>query len=327
MGKKRLEMRQIKEVLRKHFELELSQRSIAKSTGIPRSTIKDYLVRFKVAKLSWPLTKEQTDDWLEQQLFPVPPKPSSRIQPDWQYIHEQLKRKGVTLQLLWEEYKQAEPTGYQYSWFAECYRTWAKKKEVWMPLTHKAGESLFVDYSGLKHPVWHTNLQTVDYEAEIFVGVLGASDLIFCVATQSQQLEDWINAHNLMFEYYQGVSALLIPDNLRSGVTKAHRYEPLCNRTYEDLAGHYNCAIMPARSNRPKDKAKVEKAVQTIQQRILASLRESRFVNLSQLNQAIADKLNAVNDRPFQKFPYSRRELFEKIEKEALIPLPPCPSG
>lgn len=187
---------------------------------------------------------------------------------------------------------------------------------------HVAGEKLFVDYSGLTVPIWETNLQSIAFHAEIFVSVLGASDLIFCVATKTQQLEDWIVAHTNMFDYYGGVPQLLVPDNLRSAVTKADRYEPSCNRTYEDMAEHYGCAIMPARAYKPKDKAKAEKSVQFIQQRIIAPLRNEKYITLSQLNQAITDQLIILNNRSFQKLPYSRRELFERVERSALQPLP-----
>ena len=283
-------MRQIKEVLRLKHKLGLSQQVISDSLDIPRSTVRDYLSRAKAAGLSFPLPEEMDDEQLNKLLFPSDEITSrkQRPQPDWKVVHKELKRKGVTLQLLWEEYKRQHPDGYQYSWYALKYRQWCKSKEVWMPQQHQAGEKVFVDYSGLTFPIWKTNLQEVDYNAEIFVSVLGASDLIFCVATRSQKLQDWINAHNKMFTYYGGVTELIIPDNLRSGVSKAHRYEAICNRSYEELAQHYDCAIMPTRSRKPKDKAKVEKAVQSVQRRILAALRDKRFTSLAQFNRPSA---------------------------------------
>lgn len=313
--------------MRLRYDLLLSQQAIADTTGIARSTVKDYLLRVKGAGLSWPLSPEITNEWLNEQLFPgnTHNNESNRTVPDWQTVHKELKRKSMTLQLLWEEYKQANSNGYQYSHFANLYREWARNKDVWMPQVHKAGEKIFVDYSGLKAPIWSTNLQEVSYEAEIFVSVLGASDLIYCIATKTQRVHDWIEAHNQMLTYYGGVAELIIPDNLRSGVTKPHRYEPQCQTTYEELAQHYQCAVMPARAYKPKDKAKVEKAVQLVQQRILAALRNEKFVSLEQLNIRLHELLEALNHRHSKSFDSSRWELFEEVEKAALKPLPNKP--
>ncbi len=327
MPKGRLTMRQIKEVLRLKYLLKFSQQAISDSTGVPRSTIRDYLLRSKVADLSWPLPDDMDNEQLDALLFPVKKEGATaqRPDPDWNEVYKELKRKGVTLQLLWEEYKRKYPDGYQYSWYAHLYRQWSKTKDVWMVQSHDAGDKVFVDYSGLTFPIWKTNLKEIDFYAEIFVSVLGASDLVFCLATQSQKLEDWIYAHNKMFIYYGGVSSLIVPDNLRSAVTKAHRYEALCNRTYDEMAEHYGCAIMPARSYKPKDKAKAEKSVQSIQRRVLAPLRDKKHTSLSQLNEGISQLLEELNERPFQKHPYSRRELFTKVEQDALQLLPDTP--
>ena len=324
MSKERLSMKQIKEVLRLKHLMKLSQQAISNSTGIPRSTVRDYLLRAKVAKLTWPLPEGMDNEQLNALLFSAVDDNSTLKHPipEWSDVHKELKKKGVTLQLLWEEYKRKHSDGYQYSWYAHLYRQWLKTKDIWMVQSHIAGEKVFVDYSGLTIPIWKSNLKEIDFHAEIFVAALGASDLIFCIATQTQQLEDWIEAHNQMFSYYGGVSSLIIPDNLRSGVTKAHRYEALCNRTYDEMAEHYGCAIMPARGYKPQDKAKAEKAVQIIQQRILAVLRHMKFTSLQQCNVSIAHQLEEVNQRPFQKLPYSRQELFMKVEQTALLPLP-----
>lgn len=324
MPKRRLRMRQIKEILRLKYELKRSQQSIAYATGIARSTVRDYLSRAHVANLSWPLPDEMDNAALEALLFPVTEKRACENKPipDWQYIHTELKRKSVTLQILWEEYKREHTNGYQYSWFAHLYRQWAKAKDVWMPQTHKSGEKTFVDYSGLTVPIYSTNLQKVVYEAEIFVGVLGASDLIYCEATQTQKLPEWISAHQHMFQYYQGVTELVVPDNLRSGVTKSGRYEPLCNATYEECATHYQCIVMPTRTYSPRDKAKVEKAVQLVQQRILAPERDTRFTSLEQLNLKLRERLEALNHRPSKTLGSSRWELFNQVERATLKPLP-----
>jgi transposase len=320
-------MRQIFEILRLRYDLKYSQQAIADATGIARSTVKDYLVRVKVAGLEWPLPEDTTNDQLNALIFPVGANKGSsdRSVPDWRLIHQELKRKSMTLQLLWEEYKVKSPNGYQYSWFSHQYRRWAKTHDVWMPQVHKAGDKIFVDYSGLKVPVWSTNFQNILFEAEIFVGVLGGSDLIFCTATQTQQIPDWIEAHNKMFTYYGGVTNAIIPDNLRSAVTHAHRYEAQCQITYEELARHYGCAIMPARAYKPKDKAKAEKAVQLVQQRILAAMRDERFCSLEKVNEKIQALLIVLNDRQSKAFGCSRRELFNAIEKDELKPLPKQP--
>jgi len=327
MPKKRLPMRQIKKVLRMTHTMDLSQQAISQATGIPRTTVRDYLQRAKKAGITWPIPDDMDDEQLNALLFKQKQSLQSKDQstPNWAKVHQELKRKGVTLQLLWEEYKLEHAEGYQYSWFVSLYRQWAKTKKVWMVQSHTAGEKVFVDYSGLTIPIWSTNLIDIEYQAEVFVAVLGGSDLIFCLATASQQLEDWIDVHNKMFHFYGGVSALIVPDNLRSAVTKAHCYEALCNRTYDELAEHYHCAIMPARSYKPRDKAKVEKSVQSVQRRILAPLRDHQFTSLSQCNEAIHDLLNVLNNKPFQQLPYSREELFIAIEKKALLPLPTQP--
>lgn len=328
MPQKRLKMKQVTEILRLRYELNCSQQAIADATGIARSTVKDYLRRAKLAGLGWPLPSGMTHEQVTGELFPSMSKADSqrqRPEPDWKQVHQELKRKAVTLQLLWEEYKLQYPDGYQYSWFASGYRQWAKQHQVWMPQVHKAGEKAFVDYSGLTVPIWKTNLVEPDFKAEIFVSALGGSDLIFCTATRSQQLADWIDSHNQMFCYYGGVSELIVPDNLRSAVTRPHRYEPQCQTSYHELAQHYGCAIMPARSYKPKDKAKAEKAVQLVQQRILAPLRDQRFCALEQLNGAIKPLLEALNDRHSKAFGCSRRALFNAIEKSALKPLPGLP--
>tara|TARA_X000001036_G_scaffold51670_1_gene41100 strand:+ start:253 stop:1794 length:1542 start_codon:yes stop_codon:yes gene_type:complete len=323
MSKKVLTMREIKKVIELKFRDDLSQYKIAELTGIPRGTVKDYLRRFQTLNLSWPLPDEMTEVELHDLLFPGNRgKKKNRSEPCWNYIHQELKRKGVTKQLLWQEYMKENRNGYQYSWFADKYQKWAKEHNVWMLQQYKAGENAFVDYSGLTVPIWNKHQTEVLFNAEIFVGVLGASDLIFCHATQDQKLRSWILSHCLMLEYFQGVPELLIPDNLRSGVTKAHRYEPDCNSTYEDFARHYGVNICPARSKKPKDKAKAEKAVQSIQRQILAPKRNHRFTSTEELNEYISAALLQVNNKPLQKLPYCRLELFNKIEKPELRALP-----
>lgn len=322
MLKRQLTMRQIKEVLRQYWHLGHNKSQIARATHIPRSTVNDYIIRAAARNLKWPLPEALTEELLHQQLFYNQRSDQIITEPNWSDIHKELKRKGVTRQLLWQEYKKKDPNGRQYSWFADKYRDWAKTHKLWMHQPHKAGEEVYVDFSGLTVAIWDVKLSEVLFNAEVFVGVLGASDLIYCCACIDQKLSSWIEVHCTMFEFYGGVSDLIIPDNLRSGVTQSHRYEPTINRTYEEMAVHYNCAIMPARSIRPKDKSKAEKSVQTIQRKILAPVRDKQFTSIEQLNEHIAVELEQVNQKNFQKLPYSRQSLFDELEKSVLTPLP-----
>jgi len=328
MSKRRLRMRQIKEILRLRYQLNRTQREIANASGIARSTVKDYLSRAKAAGIQWPLPDEMSNEQLNGLLFPVVDrKQNDRKQtlPHWPTIHKELKRKSVTLQVLWEEYKRGHPNGYQYSWFALLYRRWAKSQDVWMPQVHKAGEKAFVDYSGLRVPIWSADTRDVLYQAEIFVSVLGASDLIFCYATQTQKIVDWIQAHQQLVIYYQGVPELIVPDNLKAAVNKPNRYEPTCQVTYEEWAQHNGCAIMPARAYRPRDKAKAEKGVQLVQQRVLAPMRNQRFTSLEQLNAQLMILLEQLNNRHSKVYGCSRWALFNSVERDALKPLPQVP--
>ncbi|RMU36596.1 ISPsy14, transposase [Pseudomonas amygdali pv. morsprunorum] len=265
-------MRKIREVLRLKFDAGLSVRKIAASLSIGHSSAGDYLCRFAASGLQWPI--DISDAELNRRLFPpaVPVPTDQRPMPDWAWVHAELRRPGVTLALLWQEYRLAHPQGFQYSWFCEHYRLWAAKVDVVMRQEHRAGEKLFVDYAGQTAPV--IDRQTGEIrQAQIFVAVLGASSYTFAEATWSQKLPDWLGSHVLCFAFFGGTTQILVPDNLRSGVTKAHRYEPDINPSYRDLAEHYGVAVLPARSRKPKDKAKVEVGVQVVERWILAVLR------------------------------------------------------
>ncbi len=313
-------MRKIKEVLRLAAAGH-SRRQIATGVGLARSTVAEYLRRAERAGVSWPI--ELADNELERRLFPPPPAlPAiSRGLPEWAVVHRELKRKGVTLFLLWEEYKSAHPEGFQYSWFCEHYRAFAGKVDLVMRQSHRAGEALFVDYAGQTVPVVDRTTGEVR-QAEVFVAVLGASNYTFAEATWSQSLPDWIGSHQRAFRFFGGVSEVLVPDNLKSGVTKAHRYEPDLNPTYSEMAAHYGIAIVPTRVAKPKDKGNVEVGVQIVERWVLARLRNETFFSLAQVNRAIAELLPLLNDRPFKKLPGSRRELFEQLDRPALRPLP-----
>jgi transposase len=244
--------------------------------------------------------------------------------PDWSYIHQQLRQKSVTLMLLWQEYKEIHPHGYQYSQFCHRYRQWAAKIDPVMRQEHRAGEKMFVDYAGQTVAVYdlHTNQMR---ETQIFVAVLGASNYTYAEATWTQTLADWIGSHSRAFAFFGGVPKLVVPDNLRSAVSKASFYDPDINPTYLDLVNHYGTVVIPARVRRPKDKAKVETGVQIVERWILARLRNRQFFSLGQLNRAIAELLEDLNNRPFQKLPGSRKSAFESLDRPALGPLPSEP--
>lgn len=319
-------MRKIKEVLRLHKESSLSERQIAKSCGISRSTVKDYLQRVQRAGLSWPLPPDLDDAQLENLLFPStqPIPPENRGMPPMDSLYQELKNKGVTLQLLWCEYKQANPQGYQYSQFCKRYQSWVDKLDICLRQPYRAGEKLFVDYAGQTIPV-KNSLTGQTQEAYLFVATLGASHYTFSEASFSQNLPSWISSHIHAFEFFGGVAQILIPDNTKTAVTHPSRYEPDLNPTYRDMADHYGTVVIPARVAKPRDKAKVESAVLIVERWILAALRNRTFFSLSELNQAISQKLEDLNNRPFQKLPATRKALFETLDKPALKPLPEKP--
>ena len=319
-------MRKIRGVLRQRWECGLSERTVAASCSLARSTVAKYVRRAREAGLSWPLPRKMTDEKLERRLFPVAHcvEGGSRFVPDWAEVRRQPSRKGVTLQLVWEEYKQDHPDGFQYTQFCVRYRAWRETLDLPMRQEHKAGERLFVDYCGHTMPI--TDRKTGEVrETQIFVAVLGASNYTYVEACSTQSLPEWVMAHVHAFAFYGGIPALVVCDNLKSGVTCAHRYEPEANRTYEDMAEHYGCAILPTRVRKPKDKAKAEKAVLDVERRILAALRNRCFFSLHELNEAIEWLLIQYNERPFQKLEGSRRSLFEQLDKPALRPLPVQP--
>src|SRR5277367_984281 len=324
LPEKRLPMRKTREILRLHFESQLSPRQIASICSVGKGTVRRYLERLKAAGLSWPLPAALDDVELERRLFPPPPvaSPEERCLPDYAAIHRELKsRKNVTLQLLWEEYKQANPLGYAYSWYCELYRAWQHRLDVVMRQEHRAGEKTFVDYAGQTVPVTDPKSGEIR-QAAVFVAVLGASSYTYAEATWSQNLWDWIHSHVRAFEFFGGTSRLVIPDNLKSGVKNPCYYEPELNRTYGDLAIHYGVGILPARPYRPRDKAKVEVGVQIVQRWVLAALRKRQFFSLAEVNVAILELVHKLNDRPFRKLAGSRAELYRNIDRPALQPLP-----
>jgi len=318
-------MRKIRDVLRLSAE-GLSTRQIAASLAIGRTTLQGYLDRARDAEVVWPLPLEMSDTDLERLIFPRTARDVSNraTQPDWAHIHRELRRKGVTLSLLWEEYRADHPEGYGYSRFCELYTNWEGKLSPVMRQRHLAGERLFVDYAG--HMVDVIDPTTGEVRtAQLFVATLGASSYTFAEATWTQSLPDWIASHVRAFGFFGGVTAQIVSDNLKAGVTKACFYDPAINRTYGDMAAHYDTVVVPARPHKPKDKAKVEGAVLLVDRWILARLRNRQFFSLGEVNAAIRPLLDRLNDKVSRHLGASRRQLFEQLDKPALKPLPVAP--
>ena len=315
-------MRKIKEVLRLHAAGR-SNREIARNVAVWHSTVAEYLRRAELAGLSWPLPPELTDSELEARLFPpTAPSKVARPLPVWSEVQAELRRKSVTLQLLWLEYKEAHPDGLQYSQFCDHFRAWKGTLDLVLRQQHKAGEKVFVDYAGQTVPVLDRETGE-ERQAEIFVGVLGASSYTYAEGSWSQELSEWISAHVRMYEWFGGVAEVTVPDNLRSGVRHACFYDPDINPTYLELAAHYGTTVLPTRVRKPRDKAKAEAGVLLVERWILARLRNHTFFSLAELNREIRRLLGELNDRPFQKLDGCRRSLFEALDRPALLPLPP----
>jgi transposase len=316
-------MRKIRELLRLRWEQHFPQRVISQSLGLSQGSVSDYLSRARRAGLTWPLPDALDDTRVEALLFPPPGVPSDhRPTPDWAMVHCDLRRPNVTLALLWEEYRAATTDGFGYSWFCDLYREWAGRLKPTLRLVHLAGERLFVDFAG--HAMEVIDAATGEIRrAEIFVAVLGASSFVYAEATASQALPDWIAAHVNALSAIGGVPRQIVSDNLKAGITKACFYEPTVNRTYADMAAHYRTAIIPARPYKPRDKAKVEVGVQVVQRWILARLRNRRFFSLAELNRAIRELVDQLNDRPMRGWGTTRRALFEQLDRPALQSLPP----
>jgi len=323
MSQTKLTMRQIQEILRLKHQNHLSIREIARSCGLPASTVGDYLQRAKAAGLSWPLPEGQGEKELLQLLIvhPVVVPAAGPALPDWSAIHKELGRKSVTLLLLWQEYRQTQPEGYGYSRFCQLYQRWAGTLDPVLRQVHLPGEKMFVDWAGQTMPLHNEQDGSVS-AAHLFVAVLGASNKTYAEAFENEQLAAWLRAHCHAFAFFQGVARITVPDNLKTGVVRPCRYEPVLHRSYQELAEHYGTVILPARIRKPRDKAKVEGAVLITERQILAALRDQRFFNVAQLNAAIRPLLAQLNEQPFQKLAGSRNSWFETLEKGRLLPLP-----
>jgi transposase len=313
MGRRK-SMRRIKECFRLHFDLKLNQSQIARSLSIGRSTVQDYLSRLEECSIGWPQLSQLTDSEIEQRLYGGNDDGTARTLPDMQWLHEQLRSPGVTLMLLWQEYRKEHPDGYGYTQFCDYYRAWKKRLRIYMRQTHAGGEKVFVDYSGKKPRIydhWTAQYQPV----ELFVMVWGASHYVYAEAQPSQELEHWIMGHVRAFEYFGCVPAIVVPDNLKSGVSKACWYDPEINRTYNDLAVHYGFGVVPARPGKCRDKAKVENGVQLVQRWIVARLRHTRIATIHGLNRDIGQLLEELNNKPMQVLKKSRIEFFGQLDK------------
>jgi len=323
MANRRLSMRKTKEILRLKHELGLSNRQIARSCSISPETVGKILRQAKKAGITWPLPDETDNSRLEELLYGEQTL-FSRAKlplPDMDYIHRELRRKGVTLRLLWEEYRSENPDGYKITQFCEYYSRWRKRLHPTMRLPHKAGEKMFVDWAGQTIPVIAPKTG-ISHPASLFVAALGASNYTFTEAFPDQKLPHWIAGHCDAYEYFEGVTKVTVPDNPKTAVNKACRYEPDINATYQEMAEHYGTVIIPARTYKPRDKAKVENAVQNVERRIIAVLRHQTFFSVAEVNRAIKKLLVELNGKPFQKMEGSRISLYEELEKLVLLPLP-----
>lgn len=327
MPTKKLSMRKLRDILRLRLETGLSMRQIKASLRISLGAVQKIISKADELGLDWTTIEQLDDEQLAQQFYPDSDVRVSNqlVIPDWSEIHKELKHKGVTRHLLWEEHTQQYPNrSYSYPQYCFLYQEWLGKQKRSMRQIHKAGEKLFVDYAGQTVPIVYRSTGEVRY-AQIFVAVLGASNYTYCEATWSQRLPDWLGSHVRAFAFFGGIPKLIVPDNLKSGVSKACRYDPDINPAYQQLAEHYGTAIMPARPQKPKDKAKAEVGVQIIERWVLARLRHHTFFSLAELNQCIRALLVEVNNKPFKQFKGDRQQWFESLDKPALLPLPRHP--
>lgn len=316
-----IHMVKIREILRLQ-SLGISIRATAQSCRCSRNTVREVLRSAELHNLSWPLPQDMDDATLMKVIYPSVSMPKSRKpEPDYQYIHEELKRPHVNLRLLWTEFRAQQPDGLAYSQFCNRYRDWAAKTKAVMHLDHKPGYEMFVDWAGTKMEV--TDAETGEIlPAHLFVSTIGSSGYPYVEAFPSECLENWIVAHVNAFRYYGGVPHLLVPDNLKTGVKKACNYDPELNKTYLELSEHYGCAIVPARSRKPKDKSIVEGTVGDVSTWIIAALRHQKFFSFHQLNQAIREKLHEFSRKSYQKKDGSRESVFLELDCPALKPLP-----
>ncbi|MBG9541698.1 IS21 family transposase [Cytobacillus firmus] len=317
-----------REILRLHAQ-EVTQRGIASSCGHSRNTIREVIRRAEEKNIQWPIEKGMTDQDLQMILFPEKKVPSDhRRKPDGEYIHKELAKTGVTLSLLWDEYslqcRANDEIPYSYRQFCRFYNDYARKTKATMRIKRKPGEQMEVDWAGQTMHITN-NLTGEEAPVYIFVSALPCSQYAYVEGFLSMDVESWITAHIHAFEFYGGVTRIIVPDNLKTGVTKSSRTDPIINQSYQEMAEFYQTTIIPARVRHPKDKPSVEGNVGHISTWIIASLRNEKFFSLIELNKAIKEKLDVVNTKPFQKRKGNRQEAFLEEERFALIPLPHSP--
>lgn len=324
---RRTSVRDIRTILRLTHEQGLSVREVAERLKIGKTSVSTYLLRAREAGLScWPLPAGFDDDAaLEQRLFHRMGRPPQDLsEPDWARVARELKREGVTLTLLWQVYRAAHPDGYGFTWFCDRFAAFRQRTSAVFRNRHAAGAVMQTDYAGQTVPVIDPATGVI-HAAQIFVAVLGASNLTFAFASFSQRLPDWIDGQVRALSFFGGITKAIVCDNLKAGVAKALWFEPTLNATFAAMAEHYDTTILPTRSRKPRDKAKVEGAVLIVERWILARLRNRSFFSIAELNTAIAELLEELNNRPMRHVGKSRRELFEEIERTALRPLPAAP--
>src|SRR5712691_11510970 len=322
MATERLSMRQTREILRQKWSLGRTHREVAQSLRISCGAVGTTVLRARAAGLAWAQVDTLSDDALQARVYGPPTPPTHhRAVPDGAYLHAERRKPGVTLELLHLESLEQHPDGYRYTQFCEVYRRWLQRRGLSMRQVHRAGAKLFVDYAGQKPKIIDATTGEV-VEVELFVAVLGASNYTYAEATRTQQVPDWVASHQRAFQFFGGVTEAIVPDQLKSGVVVPCRYEPGLQRTYDDFAQHYGTVILPARPAKPRDKAKIEVAVQVAERWILARLRHETFFSLAALNARIAELLADLNARPMRLYRASRRDLFERLDQPALRPLP-----
>lgn len=316
-------MRNTREILRLVWSCGQSRQSVADACGISKTSITNTIKRANQVGLSWPLPPELDDCQLEEMLYPGGgAKTTNRDEPNWQELHDDLRsNKNMTMMLLWQEYKEVNPDGYQYSRFSELFRKWEKTLDLPMRQEHRNGEKMFVDYCGQTLPIIDP-CTGEERDGQVFVAVMGASNYTYCEVTMTQSEQDWIEAHVRALDYFGAVPHCIVPDNLKAAVIKTCRYEPKINRNYLKFAEHYDTAIIPARSKKPKDKAKVEVGVQIVQRFILAALRKRTFFSLAEANAAIKERLEQLNNRSFRKLSGCRKTRYEELDLPAMKALP-----
>ena len=314
----RIDMRKIRDVLRLKLDAKLSHEQIAAALGISKGVVTKYAVLAAKAGMDWPAVQNCDETALERQLLGASQRPRGHVQPDYGLVHHELRKKGVTLLLLWEEYRtrNAPSQTYGYSQFCDNYRRFAKQIKRSMRQIHRVGEKLFIDYAGPTIPL------TDGSRAHIFVAAMGASSYTFACATPRETTADWLESTAKALVFFGGVPALIVPDNPKALIANADRYEPRANDTVQDFARHYGTSVLPARPYHPQDKAKAESAVQVVERWIMARLRHQQFSSVHEVNAAILPLLKHLNERPFQKLPGSRASTFAQLDAPALRALP-----